>query len=78
MKLSSHVLLRDFSATFLSGAVAGVLLMAGIQMLDLQAARALVDVGGNGLDLKDAGAVSWIFGQMALLGRYVMPGLFHL
>ncbi|OYX13471.1 MAG: hypothetical protein B7Z15_07105 [Rhizobiales bacterium 32-66-8] len=78
MNRAAPHLLRDFSATFASGALAGVLLIGGIWMLDLEAARSLLDVGGNGLDLKDTGAVSWIFGQMALLGRYVVPGLLHL
>lgn len=78
MNASSSSVLRDLGATFVSGAAAGCLLMGGIKLFDLDVARALLDVSGDGIDLRDTGAVSWIFGQMAILIRFVVPGLLHL
>lgn len=78
MKASSNSVLRDLGVTFLTGVAAGGLLMAGIQLLGLDTARALVDVRGDGLDLRDTAAVCWIFGQLSILGRYVLPGVSRL
>ncbi len=69
--------LLDIGVTFLSGAIAGGLLVGGVVALDLQAARAVIDISGNGVDVRDAAAVAWIFGQMALVFRFVLPAVMH-
>ncbi|OYX74919.1 MAG: hypothetical protein B7Y95_04845 [Rhizobiales bacterium 32-66-11] len=65
----------DLGCTFASGAAAGCLLMAGVVTLDLHAIRPFLDILGDGIDLRDTAAVAFIFGQLAVLARYVLPGL---
>lgn len=69
--------LLDIGVTFLSGAIAGGLLVGGVVALDLHAAKAVIDISGNGLDVRDTAAVAWIFGQMALVFRFVLPAMMH-
>lgn len=37
---------------------------------------AVFDLRGDGLDLRDLWAVMWLFGHVAILAHFVLPGLF--
>lgn len=66
--------LTEIAATFLTGALAGGLFLAGLAALSPDKA-ALFDLHGDGLDFKDAWAVMWLFGHVAILAHFVLPGL---
>lgn len=74
MKSGTSSALADIGCTFASGAAAGALLVAGVAVLDLNA-QAFLDILGDGIDLRDTAAVAFIFGQVAILTRFVIPGL---
>lgn len=69
-------LVRDLAFTLATGLAAGGLLVGGIVALRLEGVHALLDIAGDGLDLRDALVVMAGFGHMAVLVRYVLPGLF--
>lgn len=75
MRVEARAALADLAFTFASGAAAGLLLAAGIAMLGLTSALSLVDMRGDGMDLRDAAALAWIFGQLAVLTRFVLPAM---
>lgn len=66
--------LAEIAATFLTGALAGGLFLAGISVLAPDSA-AMFDLHGDGLDVKDAWAVMWLFGHAAILVHFVLPGI---
>ena len=72
--VSTHPL-RTVCLTFLSGATSAALLVAGVVLLDLENAKALLDYGGDGLGARDVVAVVWIFGNFAVLARHVLPAI---
>jgi hypothetical protein len=73
MRAEARSALADLAFTFASGAAAGLLFAAGVESLGLTRAMALIDIRGDGMDLRDAAAMAWIFGQMAVLARFVLP-----
>ncbi|QTL02532.1 hypothetical protein J5J86_17285 [Aquabacter sp. L1I39] len=73
MRAEARSALADLAVTFVSGTAAGVLFAAGVEGLGLTGAMALVDIRGDGMDLRDVAALAWIFGQMAVLCRFVLP-----
>ncbi|MDE1566597.1 hypothetical protein [Aquabacter sediminis] len=73
MRAEARSALADLAVTFVSGAAAGFLFAAGVQGLGLTGAMTLIDIRGDGLDLRDVAALAWIFGQMAVLARFVLP-----
>lgn len=75
MRAEARSALADLAITFASGAAAGLLFAGGIKGLGLTTALALVDMRGDGLDLRDAAALAWIFGQLAVLARFVLPAM---
>ncbi len=75
MKAAARAALTDLAFTFVSGAAAGLLFAAGAQGLGLAPALSVLDLKGDGLDLRDLAATAFIFGQLAVLGRFILPAM---
>lgn len=67
--------LSVLATTFATGALAGMVFVAGAAWLSPEAASALLDLHGDGLDVKDVLAFAWLFGNAAILVHHVLPGI---
>ena len=60
--------------TFATGAAAGFAFLAGALWLSPEAA-ALLDLHRDGIDVKDALILAWLFVHAAILVHHVLPGI---
>lgn len=72
---AEHRALRMLGGSFVAGMAGGAVLLLGIQLMDLRAAKVALDMGGDGLDLRAVVAVLWLFGNAAVFLRHVIPVL---
>jgi hypothetical protein len=59
----------------MTGAAAGLVVIAWIARQSPEWGVRLFDLQGDGLDAFDAGILAWVFGQMAVLLHHVLPGI---
>lgn len=67
--------LNMLAQSFAIGAVVGLVFLAGASALVPDIAASLLDLHRDGIDVKDALAFAWLFGQIAVLVGYILPGI---
>lgn len=67
--------LASIAASFLTGASAGISVLAGAVWLNPDAATLAFDWFGDGLGLADALIPAWCFGHVALIVHHILPGI---
>lgn len=67
--------LAILARTFATGAAAGFAFLAGALWFLPEAAVALLDLHRDGIDVKDALILAWLFGHAAILVHHFLPGI---
>lgn len=53
----------------------GLAFLIGVLAVSPEAAATLLDLHRDGVDMKDALALAWLFGHAAILIHHVLPGI---
>lgn len=67
--------LTALARTFVTGAAAGLVFLAGASAVSPESAAALLDLHWDGIDMKDALAFAWLFGHAAIFAHHILPGI---
>lgn len=67
--------LRTLFLTFASGALSGLIFGLGSILLGVEPAVAVVDIGDDGIGVRDLVVLCWLFGNAAVVTHHIVPGL---